>query len=110
MIKWNDTLKYDANAEQISANEAKLIMTSMDAILTLTNVPQMKRVYPHQNDVKLHTCGKWLGSKLKPRTAAKASFLKAKIAITAVKLNNMFFKNIGYTQTHHAHAVETDSH
>jgi len=83
-------------------------MTSIEAGLTSTNVAQIRRVNHHQNDVKLHTCGIQLGSKPKPRAAATASFLKARIAITAVKLNKMSSTFVA-TQTHHAHAVETDS-
>ena len=50
----------EATAEPISNNEAKLIMTSIDAMLTLMSIPQMPCINPGRTDVKLHTCGKKL--------------------------------------------------
>ena len=94
-VNWHAKKNSEANAEQISANEAKLIMTSMDAMLTLTNVPQMKCVYPHQNDVKLHTCGKMTGFQTETTHRCHSVFFESENRHHCRETEQHVFKNIG---------------
>ena len=99
----------EATAEPISNNEAKLIMTSIDAMLTLMSIPQMPCINPDRTDVKLHTCGKkidWVPNRNHASLPQRLLFWKRKPLSLPWNCPTCFLKTIGYNETHHAHAGE----